>query len=113
MTNPVVPEISRHEVASMKKGPRESPLKKFVRDNGLLLVFFGTFLVFWIGESFVGLRAYNEDQKQHGQPPTAYSEYIKSPHFLEHSAENWESEFLEMFSYVILTTFLFQKGSPQ
>jgi hypothetical protein len=27
--------------------------------------------------------------------------------------ENWESEFLQMFAYVLLTAFLFQKGSAE
>jgi hypothetical protein len=28
-------------------------------------------------------------------------------------AENWESEFLQMAAFVLLTVFLFQKGSPE
>lgn len=27
--------------------------------------------------------------------------------------ENWESEFLQMFLFVALTAFLYQKGSPE
>jgi hypothetical protein len=33
--------------------------------------------------------------------------------FLQATAENWESEFLQMAAYVLLTAFLFQRGSPE
>ena len=36
-----------------------------------------------------------------------YGEYLKTGHFSEATAENWESEFLQMFVYVVATTFLF------
>jgi hypothetical protein len=32
---------------------------------------------------------------------------------VEATAENWESEFLQMSGYVFLTSFLFQRGSPE
>jgi hypothetical protein len=38
---------------------------------------------------------------------------MTSGHFLQSTFENWESEFLQMALYVILTIFLFQKGSSE
>jgi hypothetical protein len=32
---------------------------------------------------------------------------------MEATMENWESEFLQMFAYVLLTAFLFQRGSAE
>lgn len=61
----------------------------------------------------MGLYAYNEDQREHGQPTANFSEYISSSHFLEAIAENWESEFLQMFAFLVLTACLFQKGSAE
>ena len=40
-------------------------------------------------------------------------EYLAGGHFAEATAENWESEFLQMAFYVLLTTFLYQKGSSE
>ncbi len=40
-------------------------------------------------------------------------EYLGTGAFLEATFENWESEFLQMGMYVILTVFLFQKGSSE
>lgn len=39
--------------------------------------------------------------------------YLTSGHFGEAVFENWESEFLQMAAYVLLTVFLFQKGSAE
>ena len=40
-------------------------------------------------------------------------EYLGSGEFWESTAENWESEFLQMAAFVVLTAFLKQKGSPE
>lgn len=41
------------------------------------------------------------------------SGYLVSGHFWQATGENWESEFLQMGAYVILTVFLYQKGSAE
>jgi len=40
-------------------------------------------------------------------------DYLRSGAFVEATAENWESEFLQMYVYVIFTVFLLQKGSAE
>ena len=40
-------------------------------------------------------------------------QYLHSGHLLEATFENWESEFLQMGVYVVLTIWLRQKGSPE
>jgi hypothetical protein len=89
-------------------------MRRFLRDNGLSVVLFGLFfLAFIIGQSVTGHREYNEDQKEHGQPVVSFTEYLGGSHFLEATMENWESEFLQMFLFVVLTVFLYQKGSAE
>jgi hypothetical protein len=88
-------------------------MKQTLRDHGLSLTLFGFFIVFQLGLSVVGQRQHNEQQIQHGQPALSYFEYVTSADYLEATMENWESEFLQMFAYVILTAFLFQKGSAE
>ena len=88
-------------------------MRRFFRDNGLSLVLITLFLLFWCGQSVVGHREYNQDQQEHGQPTTPYGAYLQSAHFWEATAENWESEFFQMFFYVMLTAMLYQKGSAE
>jgi len=88
-------------------------MKQKLRPHGLSLALFGFFIVFQLGLSGVGQRQYNQQQIQHGEPTLDYLEYLTSAGFLEATMENWESEFLQMFAYVLLTAFLFQKGSAE
>jgi hypothetical protein len=88
-------------------------MRRILRENGLSIVFVSLFLIFWIGQSVVGHREHNSDQREHKQPEISYAGYLRSAHFWEATAENWESEFFQMFGYVILTAFLYQKGSSE
>ena len=88
-------------------------MKRLFRENGLSIVLAVLFLIFFYGQSMTGLYSYNEEQRDHGEPEVTYLEYLKSGEFLEATMENWESEFLQMGMYVLLTTFLFQKGSAE
>jgi hypothetical protein len=89
-------------------------MRRFLRENSLSLVafflFFGTFIV---GQSLAGQHAYNAEETSHGNSPVGYFEYLGTPHFGEATFENWESEFLQMGLYVLLTVFLRQKGSAE
>jgi hypothetical protein len=88
-------------------------MRSFLRDNGLSITMFGLFFAFVTAQSVVGLFDYNSTQREHGRPPVGYVQYLKSGDFVEAVFENWESEFLQMGSYVVLTAFLYQRGSAE
>jgi hypothetical protein len=88
-------------------------MRRFLRNNGLSLTLFGLFVVFGVGQVMTGIREYNDDRQQQGEPPVGYRAYLQTGAFLEATMENWESEFLQMSAYVVLTTFLYQKGSAE
>jgi len=88
-------------------------MRRILRENGLSIVFLSLFLILWAGQSVVGYREHNSDQREHKQPEISYTSYLRSAHFWEATAENWESEFFQMFGYVLLTAFLYQKGSSE
>jgi hypothetical protein len=88
-------------------------MRRLLRENGLSIVLVSLFLVFWIGQSVAGHREHNSEQRAHSQPEVAYGAYLRSADFWEATAENWESEFFQMFGYVILTALLYQKGSAE
>ena len=87
--------------------------RTFLRDNGLSIVVLGLFAVFLVGQSLAGWHEFNDEQRDHNEAVVSFTEYISGDHFAEATAENWESEFLQMAFYVLLTTFLFQKGSSE
>ena len=88
-------------------------MKLFFRNNGLTLAFLFLFIVSIVGQYLTGLHEYNDDQLQHGRSAVGYVEYLGEGHFIEATFENWESEFLQMGMFVVLTIFLFQKGSSE
>ena len=88
-------------------------MKKVIQNNGLSLVLFGLFFLFLFGQSVAGYYENNEDQRVHHRTGETFGQYLLSAHFLEALFENWESEFLQMSAYVVLTAFLFQKGSAE
>ncbi len=88
-------------------------MRRWLRHNGLSIAMFFLFAVSLIGQVVAGHRVHNEDQQEHGQPAVQMSDYVRSGHFIEAMFENWESEFLQMAAFVVLTAYLYQKGSPE
>jgi hypothetical protein len=88
-------------------------MKKFFKNNGLSLVFFVLFLISLGGQIVTGLHEHNEETVDEGGTPVGMAEYLTSGHFLQSTFENWESEFLQMALFLILTMFLYQKGSAE
>jgi hypothetical protein len=96
-----------------RRAPHPSRLRPFLRRNGLSLVVGALFLVFMVAQAATGSMQLNDERQEHGLPPLSFPAYLTSGHFFEATAENWESEFLQMAAYVLLTAWLFQKGSSE
>jgi hypothetical protein len=88
-------------------------VRRLLKDNGLTIVLFGLFALFLAGQSVTGWRTYNSDQVEHGEPTSSYPAYLTTGHFVEATFENWESEFLQMAAYILLTIWLVQRGSSE
>jgi hypothetical protein len=86
---------------------------RVLRENGLSLLLFALFLATLLGQSVAGLGDYNREQADHGEASVGYLAYLTTGHFAEAVFENWESEWLQMGVYVLLTVWLRQKGSPE
>jgi membrane protein implicated in regulation of membrane protease activity len=88
-------------------------MRQFLRDNGLSVALLALFLVSLIGQALTGWRAYVGELRLHELPTVGLLAYLGSGHFVSAVFENWESEFLQMAVYVLLTVFLFQRGSSE
>jgi hypothetical protein len=71
------------------------------------------FVLFLVGVLFTGHAHENDDLVEHGQPTPSLVQYAGPSSFGETVFENWESEFLQMGMYVLLTAFPVQKGSAE
>jgi hypothetical protein len=85
----------------------------WIRDRALTLALMAMFLLFLAGQLITGFAEYNSEQEQHGHAAVGIRDYLGTGHPWEALFENWESEFLQMAVFVLLTTLLIQKGSPE
>lgn len=88
-------------------------MKTWLRDNGLTIALALLFLGSLVGQMVSGFSHENEERLQHGLVLISFAEFLTGGAFLSTLFENWESEFLQMWTYVTLTAYLFQRGSPE
>lgn len=86
---------------------------RFLKNNGLTLLYLVLFAATVVVMSVTGHHRYNQTRRDHGEAPVTYATYLHSGDFIEGVFENWESEFLQMGTYVVFTAFLFQVGSSE
>jgi hypothetical protein len=86
---------------------------RWIRNNSLSLVFLLLFFISLVGQAVTGWKEYNEEMQQDGGQTVGFINYLNTAHFAEATFENWESEFLQMALYVVLSIFLYQKGSSE
>jgi hypothetical protein len=84
-----------------------------VYENSLLLVIGAFAMLTMVGQSLTGWSVYNQELEELRQLPLSLPDYLRSGHWLEATFENWESEFLQMALFVLLTVWLRQKGSSE
>jgi len=85
----------------------------FFYRNGLSLVFLALFILTLGAQAFSGWKTHNQELAEDHAPPVNFSTYLHSGHFVSATFENFESEFLQMSMYVLLTVFLRQAGSAE
>ena len=88
-------------------------MKHFLRNNGLSLTFLILFFLSLVGQIITGVKEHNEEVVDLGGQALNLTEYLTSGHFLQSTFENWESEFLQMALFLIMSMFLYQKGSSE
>jgi len=83
------------------------------RDHALSLVFAAAFVVTLAGQSVAGLAAHNAEQLAHGAHTTTWLGFVTSSDFVVDVAENWQSEYLQFFLFILATVWFVQRGSPE
>jgi hypothetical protein len=96
-----------------KEPPPQPPTGSWLRDHLLSVILGSLFLVSLIGQYYYQYQYEVQQAIEHGQPPpgATSAEYLNS--FLASMLENWQSEFLQLVSFVVLATYFIHRGSPQ
>jgi hypothetical protein len=88
----------------------EDRMRHLWRNYNLSIVLLALFLASWIGQAIFQWFEMANEAQAHGQTSTL-SEFI--PAFFSATFENWQSEFLQLFTMVVLTAFLIHRGSHE
>lgn len=88
----------------------QSEKRSWIREYALGLVLGAMFLLSWFGQLvFQAKHAVNEAES-HGQAFEWGDFWVE---FWQATFENWQSEFLQLLSFVMLTTYFIYKGSHE
>lgn len=93
----------------VKKGGLILGIYKHSLCYAFTFLFICSFLLHWYGS----LKDYNEEQLLNGKATETAIQYLSNSRLWFESFQNWQSEFLSVFSLVMLSVFLREKGSPQ
>lgn len=89
------------------------PNGKFLHDHLLSLTLLVLFLFSLAAQMFFQYREVVDEAAAGGTPPPdVLSRQFLDP-FLSAVFENWQSEFLQLLSFVVLAAYLIHRGSPQ
>jgi len=88
-------------------------MKRIWRNYNLSIVLGALFLVSWGLQAWTGWREFAGEQQAHGQAAVVFgpSGYVWT--WAAATMENWQSEFLQLFAFVVLTSFLIHRGSHE
>jgi hypothetical protein len=85
----------------------------FFYRNGLSIVFSALFIIAFLGQVYTGWKEHNDELIDEKALPLALTTYLQTGHFVSATFENFQSEFLQMALYVLLTVGLRQRGSAE
>ena len=88
-------------------------MRRFLRENSLSIFFGILFLASLLGQSIAGWKKYNQELLEHDDPLISWGRYLYSSEFGAAVLENWQSEFLQFFTFILATIWFVQKGSNE
>jgi len=88
-------------------------MRRIWRDYGLSITLVVMFLAAWALQTWTGWVEFVSEQEAHGETAVAFGDdgYVWA--WAQATFENWQSEFLQVFVFIILTTFLVHRKSHE
>lgn len=80
--------------------------REFSLGLSLMVLFFAT----WLGQGISEWQVYTAEQHAHGES-VKFGGFLTE--FAQSTLENWQSEFLQLFSFVVLAALYVHKGSAE
>ena len=83
---------------------------KLWKNFGLSLSFCALFFITWVAHGVAQWQHFTDEQRDHNEP-VEIADFISN--FSMSTLENWQSEFLQLFSFTILAAVFIHKGSAE
>jgi hypothetical protein len=106
-------KIGEHAQEDSPEWAKPRGVKTYIYSNSLLIVMSIIFFGSWFAQSVTGWTEFNAQQTDHHEKAVSWIGYVGSADFWEATLQNWQSEFLAVGSFVALTVYLRQRGSPE
>ena len=87
-----------------------SPHRSVWREFSLSITFAAMFLASWIGQLAAQWQTFTDQARTHGES-VELGDFLAE--FWQSTLENWQSEFLQLFSFVALAALYIHKGSAE
>jgi hypothetical protein len=88
-------------------------MNRLWKDYSLGIVLGALFLVSWAAQALTGWQEFKSEQASHGEPSNIFTSNGYVWNFLQATFENWQSEFLQLFAFVVLTAYLIYRNSHE
>ncbi len=88
-------------------------MRRIWRDYGLSITLAALFLVSWALQTWMGWVEFVSEQQAHGTEPQVFGPDGYFWNWGQATFENWQSEFLQVFTFIVLTTFLVHRRSHE
>ena len=89
-----------------ERSTNRSVWREFGLSLALMILFFAT----WVAHLIAQWQVFTDEQLEHGQDPEI-GDFVSE--FAQSTLENWQSEFLQLFTFVTLAALLIHKGSAE
>lgn len=88
-------------------------MKRLWSNYNLSIVLAAMFVLSWVVQTWTGWVHFQSEQLEHGQTAQVFgpSGYVWD--WAAATFENWQSEFLQLLTFVVLTTYLVHRGSHE
>ena len=97
-------------IRSIQRERRRSRIQSIWANFGLSIAFCALFLVSWFGQAIAEWQTYADQQRAHNEPIDTGGFIVE---FGQSTLENWQSEFLQLFSFVVFSAVLIHRGSAE
>lgn len=104
--------LNRPEVDPAQRGTRK-PNGGWLHDHLLSVILLALFFLSLIGQFYFQYRHEVDQAMAHGEPAPLIGSAQFLDSFFASVFENWQSEFLQVFAFVVLTAYFIHRGSHE